>query len=84
MMELMNWHHDAKLPSVIIKYVALLFPIRDIPSSNLDPETDSPEFSFRVLPQPLQANAGTAPQIAESFCDYSEQRSNFLLAFASL
>jgi hypothetical protein len=46
--------------NVVVEWLALQLRIREVPGSNLCPETDYPKV-FRNFLQSLQANVGTLP-----------------------
>jgi hypothetical protein len=48
------------LPNVVVEWFTLL-RIREVPGSDLDPETDYPDWGFCGFPRSLQANAGIVP-----------------------
>jgi hypothetical protein len=47
--------------SVVLEWLTLLLRIREVPGSNISPETGYPYWFFRGCPQSLQANAGIVP-----------------------
>jgi hypothetical protein len=49
------------------EWLALLFRIRNVLDSNLDPETGYPGEGFRDFSQSLEANAGIVPQIRPTY-----------------
>jgi hypothetical protein len=49
-----------KQPNVVIEWLTLLLHIREVPGSNLSPETCYPKV-FCGFPQCIQANAGIVP-----------------------
>jgi hypothetical protein len=49
--------------NVVIEWLTLLPPIREVLVSNLFPETGYPDWCFRGFPQSLQENAGTVPNV---------------------
>jgi hypothetical protein len=47
--------------NIMIKWSTVLLPIREVPGSNLGPETGYHDRGFSWFPQSLQANAGIVP-----------------------
>jgi hypothetical protein len=45
----------------VVKWLTLLFPIWEVPGSNLSLETSYPDWGFCGFPQSLQANARIVP-----------------------
>jgi hypothetical protein len=47
-------------PIFVLEWLTFLLRVRDVPGSNLGPDTGYPEC-FRGFPQPLQTNAEILP-----------------------
>jgi hypothetical protein len=48
-------------PIFVVEWLTPLPPIREVPTSNLDQDTDYTVWGFRGPSQSLHANAGVAP-----------------------
>lgn len=61
---LISIHETCDTPNVAIEWVILMLLLtREIPVSNLGPETYTPDEGSRVFSQFLQANSGIVSQI---------------------